>query len=176
MSEKQRTLPLWMSNKEMKVKKKTPLKSQRKEKTTRVLFYCMNEAELVEAAVQCLTSGSFEDSTSPTHQQISKKGKNAQEKVNKPSISRTKLKRMTQIPEEKVSDCRDDLETTCVSETDSDTTEVLPCTRSPEAQRSHHKNCTVRNTDVDAEARKEKTTHEHQEDEALQLVRDIFFT
>lgn len=36
----------------------------------RALFYCMNEAELVEAAVQCLTSGSFEDGASPTHQQV----------------------------------------------------------------------------------------------------------
>ncbi|XP_024136547.1 cell cycle regulator of non-homologous end joining isoform X2 [Oryzias melastigma] len=172
MSEKQRTLPLWMANKEMKVKKKTPLKSQRKEKTTRALFYCMNEAELVEAAVQCLTSGSFEDGASPTHQQISKKGNNTREKVNKPSVSLTRLKRMTQISEEKDSDY--DPETTCVSETDLDITEVetLPYTRRPEAPRSG----TVRNTDVEAEGKEEKPTDEHQEDEALQLVRDIFFT
>lgn len=111
------------------------------------------------------------------HTQISKKGSNAREKVKKPLTS---PKRLKQISEEKDWDCCDYPETTYVSETDLDVTEVetLPYTRSPEAERSHQNQRTVRNADAEAEGEQEKPTEDaaHQEDEALQLVRDIFFT
>lgn len=144
MSEKHRALPPWMVKKEEKVKKKEPVKSRRKRKIARAAFYCMNEKELLEAAVSYLTT--CEDVTLLTDQ----------EKISKAVTS----------------------EETChVSETDLDVTEVetVPSTKSlqlqtAEGQRSgkvkHHGGLVNVGEDVE----------EEEEDDALQLVREIFFT
>lgn len=80
------------------------------------------------------------------------------------------------VTEEKPSDRGDDLDMTCVSETDAEV-ETLPYTKSPlhygsEGQRSPsvHDFAVPVQGDVKAEKGKEK------EDDALRLVREIFFT
>ncbi|MEQ2287109.1 hypothetical protein AMECASPLE_009196 [Ameca splendens] len=87
MAERQRALPSWMAKKEVKVKEKAPLKNQRKRRAARAAFYCMNEAELVEAAVSFLTKGSREDATFPLHQQVERKAKPASTKEVHPATS-----------------------------------------------------------------------------------------
>ncbi|XP_035801607.2 uncharacterized protein si:ch211-127m7.2 [Amphiprion ocellaris] len=172
MSEKRRALPAWMERKQEKVKE--PLKSSRKRKTARSAFYCMNEEELVEAAVSCLSCGDREDAALRTHQQVEQKPVDTIKKKRKPVISHMTAKRGNL--EEESSDGGDDLDMTYVSETDLDITEVetVPYTTSPhhagsEGQRSEPVQDHV---DLEAEKRKEQP----QEDDALRLVREIFFT
>ncbi|KAM4572293.1 uncharacterized protein PAE49_007512 [Odontesthes bonariensis] len=180
MSEKQRALPVWMGKKNVKVKEKAPLKTQRKRKAARVAFYCMNEAELVEAAVSYLTSSASGDGAFPSHQQAEEKAKDSTK--NEDPVS----SKMTARPEN-FEEC-DDLETTCVSETDLDVAEMetLPFTKSPqhpgcEPQRSGaaRDGCGPVNIDVKAETRKGQLHMSRgatEEDDALRLVREIFFT
>ncbi|XP_022069404.2 cell cycle regulator of non-homologous end joining [Acanthochromis polyacanthus] len=172
MSEKRRALPVWMEKKQKKVKE--PLKSKRKRKTARSAFYCMNEEELLEAAVSCLTSGDCEDAALRTDQQVEQKAVDTVKKKRKPAISHMTAKR-GHLKEES-SDGGDDPDMTYVSETDLDITEVemVPYTTSPQhpgstGQRSEP---VQDHTDLDAEKRKEQP----QEDDALRLVREIFFT
>ncbi|XP_013867786.1 modulator of retrovirus infection homolog isoform X2 [Austrofundulus limnaeus] len=185
MSEKQRTLPPWMAKKEVKVKEKMPLKTRRKRKAAaRATFYCMNEAELVEAAVSYLTDCFCEDVTSPVGQQFEKEAKDPSATKAKHCISPVTAKPLEEILEDESSDCSTDLETTYVSETDLDTTEVetLPYTRSlkrPEsetgsgaAQDDHG----LRNTDEGVVKEKQTAEDATEEDDAVQLVREIFFT
>ncbi|KAF7224606.1 cell cycle regulator of non-homologous end joining [Nothobranchius furzeri] len=178
MSGKHRTLPSWMAKKEDKAKeKKAPLKTQKKPRAARAVFYCMNEAELVEAAASCLTDGSCEDVLLLFHQQA----KNQAQKTAKPKpdASRIKEKRFTEILEESSSDCSADPETTSVSETGLDITEaeklpyMSPQHPESEGEKDDHK---LINTDVETEKEKQMAEDAVEEDEALRLVREIFFT
>ncbi|TKS73357.1 hypothetical protein D9C73_007435 [Collichthys lucidus] len=180
MSERHRALPPWMAKKEEKVKGKEPLKSRRKAKTARAAFYCMNEKELVEAAVSFLTSSACEDAVLRTGQKV----KDITVKMTEnPCSSKTTVKLVTL---EESSDCCDAPEKTHVSETDSDITEVetVPYINSsqqqgPEGQRSGplQEHGDLMKAGLDAE-KKEKhiPVDATEEDDPLRLVREIFFT
>lgn len=95
---------------------------------------------------------------------------------------------MTEILEEESPGCRDDLETTYVSETDLDITEVetLPFAKSPhhagcEGEKSvqAQNDCGLKNVDVESEqinVQVQRPADAGADDDALQLVREIFFT
>ncbi|XP_061578025.1 uncharacterized protein si:ch211-127m7.2 isoform X1 [Cololabis saira] len=189
MSERHRALPSWMetNKKEGEVKETPHLRTQRKRKAARSAFYCMNEAELVEAAVSFLTNAGGEDAVLPTHRQDGNQINSTTKKKEKPAISQSKSKQLTEILEEESSDCcGDDPDMTYVSETDLDITELetLPYTKSPQhtgpdGKRSGQaqNNRGLKNVDVEAEGGKLPTPADPAaEDDALQLVRDIFFT
>ncbi|GAA6228999.1 uncharacterized protein si:ch211-127m7.2 [Lates japonicus] len=189
MSERHRALPSWMAKKEEKVKKKEPLKSRRRQKVARAVFYCMNEKELVEAAVSYLTSGACEDVALLTDQKVEVTTGDTTVKIReKPASSKTKAKPVTEALEEESSECTDDQEMTYVSETDLDITEVetVPYTRSqqhqgPESQGSGpaQDHSGPMNVEPEAEKREERSqmpADAAEEDDALRLVREIFFT
>ncbi|KAK2917936.1 hypothetical protein Q8A73_004682 [Channa argus] len=179
MTERHRALPSWMSKKE----EKKPLKNQRKRRIARAAFYCMNETELVEAAVSHLAAGACEDLNIRTDQKVEEKAGDAALKIRKkPPSSKTKAKPVADALEEECSDGDDVLETTNVSETDLDITEVetLPYTKSPqhegpEDQRSgqvqDHSN--LMNVEVETVKRQEhsqmKADAAKEEDDALKL-------
>ncbi|KAF1386617.1 hypothetical protein PFLUV_G00096720 [Perca fluviatilis] len=171
MSERhRRALPPWMAKKEEKVKKE-PLKSRRKQKTTRAAFYCMNEKELVEAAVSYLTNAACADVDLLTDQKVEDKA------IAKPVTL-----------EEESLDCGDAPEKTYVSETDLDITEVetVPYAKSPQhqgpgGQRSGpvQDRGGLVNVGLDAEEKEEHSqmpAEAAEEDDAMRLVREIFFT
>uniref|UniRef100_UPI0037E7FB8A uncharacterized protein n=1 Tax=Semicossyphus pulcher TaxID=241346 RepID=UPI0037E7FB8A len=172
MSERRRALPSWMAKKEGKVTEKEPLKSTRKRKTARAVFYCMNEKELVEAAVSYLTNAASEDVALLTdHKDEDKAEDSTREIREKPATSKT----LTEALQEDSFDCSDAQEMTYVSETDVDITEVetVPYTRSsqhqvPEGQRS--------GPETKKEHSQKPANAAEEEDDALCLVRQIFFT
>ncbi|KAM7414428.1 hypothetical protein PAMA_019311 [Pampus argenteus] len=186
MSEKHRVLPSWMSRQE-KVKEKEPLKSRRKRKAARVAFYCMNEEELAEAAVSYLTNdGVCEDHVALlTDQQVKEK---TVMMMRKAASSKMKMmKPATEALKEESSDCGDAQESMYVSETDLDITEVqtVPYTEIPQHQGSQGQRSEPvqdHSSLVNAGQQTEKReTHlqmpeDAVEDDALRLVRDIFFT
>ncbi|XP_056243454.1 uncharacterized protein si:ch211-127m7.2 [Seriola aureovittata] len=186
MSDRHRALPSWMAKKE-EVKKKEPLKSRRRRKVARAAFYCMNEKELVEAAVSYLTNGACEDVALPTDQKVEFQDKEADTTVKireQPASSKTKAKPVT---EEDSSDCSDAQDATYVSETDLDITEVetVPYTESqrhqgPEGQRSGsvQNHSGLKNIELVVEKRGEclQPPADTGDDDALRLVREIFFT
>lgn len=177
-----RELPSWMTKN--KGKEKEPLKSQRKRKAARAIFYCMNEKELVEAAVSFLTNG--EDVAILADHKIADGPGGTTVKIReKPASSKTKAEAV----EEESSDCRDAQEMAYVSETDYDITEMerVPYTKSPQYQRPEGQrsgplqdHSGLRITDPEAKKRQQHsqmpadTTEE--EDDALRLVQEIFFT
>ncbi|XP_034735039.1 uncharacterized protein si:ch211-127m7.2 isoform X2 [Etheostoma cragini] len=168
MSERhRRVLPTWMAKKEDDVKKE-PLKSRRRQKTTRAAFYCMNEKELVEAAVSYLSNAACPDVDLLTDQKVEDKA----------------IAKLGTLEEES-SDCNDAPEKTYVSETDSDITEVetVPYTRSPQHQGpGGQRSASVKdhaglvNVGLDAEVKEEHSQMQAEEDDAMRLVREIFFT
>ncbi|KAL7403054.1 hypothetical protein ABVT39_023645 [Epinephelus coioides] len=180
MSDRHRALPSWMAKKEQKVKKE-PLKSLSKQKAARAVFYCMNEKELVEAAVSYLTTGACEDVEDKAAGTAVKMKEN-------PAASKAIPKPVTVVEES--SDFGDDLDMTYVSETDLDITEVetlpyttSPQTEGPEGQRSGpvQDGRGLVNVGLEAEEKKERSqmpteATEAAEDDALRLVREIFFT
>ncbi|XP_054475794.1 uncharacterized protein si:ch211-127m7.2 [Anoplopoma fimbria] len=183
MAERHRALPSWMEKKE-KVTEKEPLKSRRKRRTVRGVFYCMNEKELVEAAVSFLTK---EDEALPADLKVEDKAAATTVKMREnPSTSRKRAKLVTL--EEESSDCDDALETTYVSETDVDITEVetvaytnSPQHQGPKGQRSgpEQGNGGLVNIGLGAEEKEEHSqtpVKAAEEDDALRLVREIFFT
>uniref|UniRef100_A0A087YJB1 Modulator of retrovirus infection homolog n=1 Tax=Poecilia formosa TaxID=48698 RepID=A0A087YJB1_POEFO len=157
-----------MAKKEVKVKEKTPLKSLRKTRAPRATFYCMNEAELVEAAVSFLTQSSYEDASFPLRQKVEGKANPTSRKDVDPATSEIKSKPVTSPLEEESSDCCDDLEMTYVSETDLDITNTQHPEPEGERSASAQGHCEPNNN---LQADKET-----EEDDALQLVREIFFT
>ncbi|KAM9351832.1 uncharacterized protein ABDE67_006680 [Symphorus nematophorus] len=190
MSERHRALPAWMAKKEQKVKEKEPLKSRRKKKTARAAFYCMNEKELVEAAVSYLSNAACEDVVLKTDRKVEHKAADtAVEMKEDAAASKTAVKPGTDALEEESTDCGDaEEEMTYVSETDLDITEVetLPYTRSPRRQdpegprsglaRDHSG---VMNVGLEAEKKEEHSrmpADAAEEDDSLRLVREIFFT
>ncbi|XP_049929111.1 uncharacterized protein si:ch211-127m7.2 isoform X2 [Epinephelus moara] len=177
MSDRHRALPSWMAKKDQKVKKE-PLKSLSKQKAARAVFYCMNEKELVEAAVSYLTTGACEDVEDKAAGTAVKMKEN-------PAASKAIPKPVTVVEES--SDFGDDLDMTYVSETDLDITEVetLPYTTSPQTegpkgQRSGpvQDGRGLVNVGLEAEEKRERSQMptEAAEDDALRLVQEIFFT
>ncbi|XP_032380472.1 cell cycle regulator of non-homologous end joining isoform X2 [Etheostoma spectabile] len=168
MSERpRRVLPPWMAKKEDDVKKE-PLKSRRRQKTTRAAFYCMNEKELVEAAVSYLSDAACPDVDLLTDQKVEDKA----------------IVKLVTLEEES-SDCNDAPEKTYVSETDSDIPEVetVPYTKSPQhqgpgGQRSAlvQDRAGLVNVGLEAEEKEEHSQMPAEEDDAMRLVREIFFT
>ncbi|XP_070828728.1 uncharacterized protein [Chaetodon trifascialis] len=181
MSERHRALPSWMAKKEEKVKEKESLKSRRRRKTARAAFYCMNERELVEAAVSYLTNAACEDAALPADLKVADRAVDPSVKM-KEIPSKATVKPVTEVLEEASSDCGDAQETTYVSETDVDMTEVekVPYTRSPQhqgpgGQRSEpvQDHGGVMNVGLEPEKKQERAA---EDDDALRLVREIFFT
>ncbi|KAK5867527.1 hypothetical protein PBY51_012005 [Eleginops maclovinus] len=189
MAERHRALPTWMSKKEEKVKEKEPLKSKRKRKTARAVFYCMNEKELVEAAVSYLTNGACHNSAFPTDQKVEDKEIDTTVKMRKsPAIIKTTVKPV--ILEEESSDSGEALVSMYVSETDMDITDVetLPYTKSQQHQGPEgHRSGPVQDhsvpVNVELEAEEEEghsqvlaEAVQEEEEDALRLVREIFFS
>lgn len=181
MSERHRALPSWMAKKEEKVKEKEPLKSRRRRKTARAAFYCMNERELVEAAVSYLTNEACEDAALPADLKVVDRAVDPSVKMKEISSMAT-VKPVTEALEEASLDCCDAQETTYVSETDVDMTEVekVPYTRSPQrqgpgGQRSEpvQDHGGIMNAGLEPEKKQERAA---EDDDALRLVREIFFT
>ncbi|XP_070764109.1 uncharacterized protein [Enoplosus armatus] len=188
MSGRHRALPSWMAKKEEKVKEKEPLKRRRKCKTARAAFYCMNEKELVEAAVSYLTSGACEDVAPLTHHKVEDKAVDASVKMRKTPASSKMIAKPVTL-EESSSDCGDAEGTTYVSETDLDITEVetVPFTKSPQSQGPEGQrpgpvqdHGGLMNVGLEAEKKEEHSQMPadaaEEDDDALRLVREIFFT
>lgn len=150
----------------------------------------MNERELVEAAVAYLTNTACEAVPLVTDRKAEDKAVDTTVKTKvDPAPSKTAVKPRTEALEEESTDCGDaEEDMTYVSETDLDITEVqtLPYTKSPqhqdpEVQRSGRAqdNGGLINVELEAE-KKEEHTHmpadAAEEDDALRLVREIFFT
>ncbi|XP_068459588.1 uncharacterized protein si:ch211-127m7.2 [Clinocottus analis] len=184
MSERHRALPSWMVKKGEKGREKEQLKSRRKRKPARAAFYCLNEKELVEAAVSCLTNEAREDVALPTDLQVEDEAAATTVDTRGNAASSKKIAKLLTLEEES-SDCGDALETTYVSETDTDITEVetLPYTDNlqhpgPEGQRSGpgRDRGGLVSIGLEAEEKEEHSQSPAEEDDALRLVRDIFFT
>ncbi|KAK2842172.1 hypothetical protein Q5P01_012372 [Channa striata] len=158
---------------------KKPLKTQRKRRLARAAFYCMNEAELVEAAVSCLTAGHGLDPR--TDQKVGDKAGDAALKIRKkPPSSKTKANPVADVLEEEC--CNDVSESTYISEKDLDITDVetLPYAKSPQHEgpedqgsgqvQDHSK---VMNVEVEADKRQEHSQMEadaaEDQDDALKL-------
>nr|XP_040017887.1 cell cycle regulator of non-homologous end joining [Gasterosteus aculeatus aculeatus] len=155
-----------MAKKGARAKEEEPLKSARKRKTARAAFYCMNEKELVEAALSRLTDAAREDVALPADRKVEDKA--AATTVNTgedPATAEKTAELLTSA--EQSSDGGDALDTTCVSETD---VEISPRHLGPEGQRAGpaRDHGGLVNIGLKAEG-KEK-------DDALRLVREIFFT
>ncbi|XP_034735038.1 uncharacterized protein si:ch211-127m7.2 isoform X1 [Etheostoma cragini] len=184
MSERhRRVLPTWMAKKEDDVKKE-PLKSRRRQKTTRAAFYCMNEKELVEAAVSYLSNAACPDVDLLTDQKVEDKAVDTPVKIRENTATSKAIAKLGTLEEES-SDCNDAPEKTYVSETDSDITEVetVPYTRSPQHQGpGGQRSASVKdhaglvNVGLDAEVKEEHSQMQAEEDDAMRLVREIFFT
>lgn len=169
MSERHRALPLWMSKEKEKEKVKEPLKSKRKQKAARSVFYCMNEKELVEAAVSYLTSARGDLPTK--HQPGPTSAEHPVEPRRNPG---TTFKPVTEALVEESSDSGDAQDTTYVSESDLDITEAetVPYLVSTEDARTDKvKEVQDENKDGGLDIQDKAT-----EDDAFQLVKDIFFT
>ncbi|CAB1440993.1 unnamed protein product [Pleuronectes platessa] len=179
-----------MSNKApVKEKKKTSI---RKAKATRSVFYCMNEEELVEAAVSYLTDTACQGAALPPDHKVpllsptlkvGDKAVDANVTIRgKPASSKTKAKSVLESLEEESSDCTDAQEDTYISETDLDITDVetLPYTENQgfQGQRSGPVQDPGGVMKADKQVARSQTPADaaQQEDDGLQLVREIFFT
>ncbi|KAM7003427.1 uncharacterized protein LKV04_004475 [Tautogolabrus adspersus] len=134
MSERNRALPPWMAKKEVKVTEKEPLKSRKKEKTARAVFYCMNEKELVEAAASFLTNAASAEVALLSDQKVEDKAVKVTRRImENPATS----KKLPEAIQEESSDCSDAQERTYVSETDMDIREMetVLYTGSPQHER-----------------------------------------
>ncbi|CAJ1056878.1 uncharacterized protein si:ch211-127m7.2 [Xyrichtys novacula] len=172
MTERHRALPPWMAKKEGKGIEKERLNT-RKRRTARAVFYCMNERELVQAAVSYLSNLPAVDAVHVAEQEVQDKAVDESAKITeKPATA----KQLPEVLQDELSDCGEDQESTYVSETDMDITEVetVPYTRSPQYQGA------VGQRSGPAQG---KTEEEHaqmptdaaEEDDDLRLVREIFF-
>ncbi|XP_059191976.1 uncharacterized protein si:ch211-127m7.2 [Centropristis striata] len=183
MSERHRALPPWMAKKEEETKEKQPLKSRRKPKTARAAFYCMNERELVEAAISYLTDRVCEDGALLTDQKAEEKAAGTTVKMRENAATSKMITKPASDALEESSGCGDDPDLTYVSETDLDITEVetVPYTKSPqhqasEGQRSQPVQNHGSNENVGLQDKEKEPAEAAEEDDALRLVREIFFT
>ncbi|KAM3610013.1 uncharacterized protein V6R79_023872 [Siganus canaliculatus] len=184
MTERRRKLPPWMAKKVEEVKEKQPLKRRRKPKPARSAFYCMNEKELVEAAVSYLSSAAAdEDVALRIGQKVQDKTTGINDIIRTketPAISKMVAKPVT---EEVSSDSTDAEDMTYVSESDLDITEMetVPYVKNthhqePAGQRSRPGLDHVGQEVEEEEKQLEMPTDEAENDDALRLVREIFFT
>ncbi|KAJ0029227.1 hypothetical protein NQD34_004224 [Periophthalmus magnuspinnatus] len=176
MSEKHRALPSWMSKKDKDTDKvKEPLKSKRKPKVARSVFYCMNEQELVDASVSYLTS-------------LAREGLQSQHKTDPKTTPQTEQERRDPgfrcypAAEASVesSDSGDDQDRTYVSESDVDITEVetvpYPVSTAGNEEREVQ-DCKEEGQRVNKDGVSQPATKvDEKEDDAFKLVREIFFT
>ncbi|XP_070687264.1 cell cycle regulator of non-homologous end joining [Pempheris klunzingeri] len=188
--EGRRALPSWMQRKERTASEKEPLRScRRNRKTAKAAVYCMNEKELVEAAVSYLTNSASQHAALLPDQKVEDEAVDTTVKMREdPAASKTTAKRLTEALEEEPSDCSDAQETTYVSETDLDITEVgtVPYTKSPQQQGPEAQGSgpardrgSLGNVELEAEMKEEHSqtpADAAKEDDAFQLVREIFFT
>lgn len=179
MSERHRALPTWMSKEQEKAKVKEPLKSKRKPKVARSIFYCMNEKELVGAAFSYLTNCARNDL--PTDQKTEPQTAELTVEVKgNPGTKQRTLNPVAEASVEESLDSGDAQDMSCVSETDLDITEVetLPYPvsskddKAGEEERDH--NDEIQNGNKDGES--EIHAKAAEEDDAFRLVREIFFT
>ncbi|XP_068169393.1 uncharacterized protein si:ch211-127m7.2 [Antennarius striatus] len=176
MLKRPRTLPSWMEN---KAKEKQPSKRRTKQKHVRAAFFCMNEKELVEAAVSYLSNVSCEDAVLLADQKV------VDTRMKMEENSSTKKRSTNLLMEEESSDCSGIQEITCVSESDVDITEMgtVPYTTSPQHEGLEGQQCGAvqddnRIMDVGLNAGKKDLPSQMavEPDDALQLVREIFFS
>ncbi|KAG7522907.1 hypothetical protein JOB18_033512 [Solea senegalensis] len=146
----------------------------------------MNEKELVEAVASYLTNGVCEDVAPRTDHKVVDKTEDRTVKLRgekSASSSKTKAKSVTMDLEEESSDCSAAQESTYVSETDLDITEVetVPFTMNqqqsvPEGQRSGPAQGHT-SVELDTENREDHSQRPAQVDEDdMRLVKEIFFT
>ncbi|XP_071767600.1 uncharacterized protein LOC139921293 [Centroberyx gerrardi] len=197
MSDRHRVLPSWMATKEEKAKEKETLKTRKSRRVSRAAFYCMNEKELVEAAVSYLSNGACRDlgllndrqgaecvlDLNDSSTQVEDKAADTiVSKKEKPSNSKKKTERVTETLEDFFDS--DAQETTYVSESDLDIAEVetVPYTGGPPHQRAEGQrsgpaqdHSAVVNA-VKTEERSQTPADTADEDDAFRLVREIFFT
>ncbi|XP_075998403.1 uncharacterized protein LOC142992027 [Genypterus blacodes] len=180
MAERQRTLPSWMEKKAEGKKEKKSVTSSRKRRAERSAFYCMNERELVQAAVSFLTNGAYQDAALLTDQKAEHKAVETDFNIeDEPDKSHTE----PEILEESSFDA-DAQDLTYVSETDLDITEVetLPYTSEPDQQAEGQRSgpcqdhSRMLNPVLEAEQSKEPSQMPAEEDDAFRLVREIFFS
>ncbi|TNN00853.1 hypothetical protein fugu_012099 [Takifugu bimaculatus] len=196
MTERQRSLPSWMSKRGENVKKDEPRKSRRKRKTASAVFYCMNEKELVEAAISVLHDAPCEDAIllsgrkmAPIHNlrlsDVTEAEESAADTTKKTKEECfTSEKTEKQVMEEgQSSDHSYGHDTTYVSETDMDTAELetLLYTRSPPQQKpASHRSGPVQDPNellnVELEKDGNAQTKAKGDEDGLQLVREIFFS
>ncbi|XP_072291428.1 uncharacterized protein [Eucyclogobius newberryi] len=175
MSEKHRALPPWMSKDKKEEKVKGPLKSKRKAKAARSVFYCMNEKELVDAAVLYLM-----DDAHGEHKTEPKTTVQAEEERGSPGSKRRALNPASEEASEEAAEEAleggDDQDRAYVSESDMDITE---------AETVSYPECTDSNKEREVHNYKEEEQNvkkngvskdDVKEDDAFQLVREIFFT
>ncbi|KAK7891473.1 hypothetical protein WMY93_023436 [Mugilogobius chulae] len=178
MSEKHRSLPSWMSKKGKKDENvKEPLKSKRKSKVARTVFYCMNEQELVKTAVSYLISSSGErEDLLDKHKDGLKLTAQTQKQRGIPDSKSSALNPAEDASVES-SDSGEAQDRTYVSESDVDITEVetVPyplCTEGNKEQVCKEEKQKVNNDRLSQAAAKD----DKKEDDAFQLVREIFFS
>ncbi|XP_034542033.1 uncharacterized protein si:ch211-127m7.2 [Notolabrus celidotus] len=180
MSEGRRSLPSWMAKKEGTVTGKGPLKSKRKQKTARAVFYCMNEKEVVQAAVSYLTNAApSRDVARPIIQETCSQNEDK-------AIHTTRMTKENPTPAKKVSgalqdepsDCSEIQDSTYVSETDTDITEMetVPYTRSLQHQELEGQRSGPGGQTKTEEEHAQMPSDAAEEDDALRVVREIFFT
>ncbi|CAL9695297.1 unnamed protein product [Knipowitschia caucasica] len=159
MSEKHRSLPSWMSKKANE-KTKEPLKSKRKPKVARSVFYCMNEKELVQAASTYLSNLQNEHKPEPN-----RVGPVSKQRSLSPAAKDS-------WDSDKAQD------RTYVSESDIDITEVetvpYPVVSTEATKDREGPQCNDERHTQDTSGFSLAATED--EKEAFQLVREIFFT
>ncbi|XP_061896612.1 uncharacterized protein si:ch211-127m7.2 [Entelurus aequoreus] len=174
MSDKRRALPPWMSKEDVGLKEKQPRKTTKKE-AARAILYCMNEKEMVEAAVACL---GHQNVVLRSGQQIESKMEDAAgKKYRKMTSSLKRVKPATEAIEEACENV------SYVSETDLDISEMdtLPYATDNQEQKADCEDLVspaavacLRKNGLQTE--KEHLTNNHDKDDAMRLVREIFFS
>lgn len=152
--------------------------------SSRSVFYCMNEKELLEAAIEYLRDADRKEAPLQTDQQVEEKPTEAPRK-DEPIILQRTAKQIKTSDES--TDCSEDLDATYVSETDLDIAEreTVPYTESQQhagskGQRSESDldRGQISNPNMEREKEKEQsqTPCTPEDDDSLRLVREIFFT
>ncbi|KAG7455888.1 hypothetical protein MATL_G00245870 [Megalops atlanticus] len=199
MGDKTRDLPSWMLKKDVKQsEQETSFKPHRKMKKTRlerVPLYCMNEAELVETALSLLREAGSETETHENNTESKRAGGSSVKAVG--AVLKEKRKRVTVSDvEEESSDCEAQ-DRTYVSETDLEelaeaatvpycVTEArergdhaerpLPVTVGTGATGAAHASGQRNNRGGAPDPGHRDASQGSSDEDALRLVREIFFT
>ncbi|XP_038858648.1 uncharacterized protein si:ch211-127m7.2 [Salvelinus namaycush] len=201
MAGKRRILPSWMARKDEDrvkdnetLKRITSGKRTRRKRVERVAFYCMNEKELVEAAVSYLNDfGGGEDGASHDDKQVKSSVVGCSMNA-KNNCVREKKRRLSELDVVAESSDSDAQERTYVSETDIDIAEEDTLLyaqnnnthnnnteQGPEGQSSgpgHGHDDADGHGDLaqGVEGAEDRSQSPTADDDALRLVREIFFT